>query len=452
LISVLGIIACRGTVRVTNSLVLAGGRFGIIGAMSLLAIGLNHHTAPVDVRERVAIDETRLSDALTALQQVDAVQEAAIVSTCNRTELYCGVANADPAPVIDWLLDYLDIEFDQLSPYLFHYLEDDAVRHLMRVCSGLDSMILGEPQILGQIKTAYRGASDVGTVGQALTPLFESAFSVAKQVRTDTDIGANPVSVAFAAVSLARQVFADLSKRTALLIGAGETVQLAARHLVAQNIGQIIIANRTVQRAADLASEVNGQAMALADIPDCLANADIIISSTGSQLPILGKGAVERAQKARRYDPLLVVDIAVPRDVEPQVSELENVYLYTVDDMKNVIEDNQRSRQVAADQAEAIIHGQVDQFMRRRRSLDANDTIRQYRTMVEQTKDFMLKKYSRQLKTGTPPEEVLEQFAHTLTNKLMHGPTARLRDAAEDGNQEMIEAAATLFDLNKKTP
>ncbi len=418
--------------------------------MSLIAIGLNHHTAPVDIRERVAIDETRLAEALTNLKDVENIHEAAIVSTCNRTEFYCGVLEADPAPIINWLQDYLQIDSDQISPYLFHYADDAAVQHLMRVCSGLDSMILGEPQILGQIKSAYRGASDAGTLGLHLTPLFESAFSVAKQVRTDTDIGANPVSVAFAAVSVAKQVFADLSQRTALLIGAGETIQLAARHLASQNIGRLIIANRTVQRAADLASEVNAQAMALADIPEHLASADIILSSTASQLPILGKGAVERAQKARRYEPVLIVDIAVPRDVEPQVSDLENVFLYTIDDMKNVIEDNQRSRALAAEQAESIISSQVELFMRRRRAMDAKETIREYRTTVEQTKDFMLKKYQRQLKAGSAPEEVLEQFAHTLTNKLMHGPSARLREAAEEGNHDLIDAAASLFDLRKK--
>lgn len=419
--------------------------------MSLLAIGLNHHTAPVNVRERVAIDETRLADALTNLRQVDTVHEAAIVSTCNRTELYCGLIDNNPAPVFHWLLDYLQIDSELLTPYLFHYRDDEAVRHLMRVCSGLDSMILGEPQILGQIKSAYRDAHEIGTIGQKLTPMFECAFSVAKQVRTNTAIGSNPVSVAFAAVSVAKQMFTDLSQRTVLLIGAGETIQLAAQHLAAQHIGSMIIANRTVQRAADLAAEVNGQAMALADIPDHLAQADIIVSSTASQLPILGKGAVERAQKVRRYEPVLIVDIAVPRDVEPQVAELENIFLYTVDDMKNVIEDNQRSRELAAEQAEAIILSQVDVFMRRRRAMDATNTIREYRNTVEQTKQFMLKKYQRQLKAGTPPEDVLEQFAHTLTNKLMHGPTANLRAAAEDGNLDLIDAAAELFDLNKKS-
>jgi len=420
--------------------------------MSLLAFGFNHHTAPIDIREKIAIGDARLPEALTTLQNVKEVREAAIVSTCNRTEFYCGLNDSNPAPVIDWMLDFLNVEQAQLSPYLFHYLDDEAVRHLMRVCSGLDSLILGEPQILGQIKTAYRDAAAVGTVGETLTPLFESAFSVAKQVRTDTDIGANPVSVAFAAVNLARQVFADLSQRTALLIGAGDTIQLAARHLVSQNIGQLIIANRTVQRAAALADDVNAHAMALADIPDCLSNADIIISATGSQLPILGKGAMEKAQKARRYEPALVVDIAVPRDVEPQVGDLDNVFLYTVDDMKNVIDDNRRTREVAAQQAEAIIHGHVELYMRRRRANNANHTIRLYRTSVDQTKEFMLQKYRRQLKAGAAPEDVLEQFAHSLTKKLMHSPTTRLRDAAEDGNNELLDAAAQLFDLDKKTP
>jgi len=420
--------------------------------MSLFAIGLNHHTAPVDVRERVAIGDARLEEALTTLKSVRAVDEAAIVSTCNRTEFYCGLTSTDPTPVVDWLTQFLNIDQGKITPYLFHYQDDAAVRHLMRVCSGLDSLILGEPQILGQIKTAYRDAAEIGAVGGTLTPLFESAFSVAKRVRTDTDIGANPVSVAFAAVSLGKQVFADLSMRTALLIGAGDTIQLAARHLTRQNIGTLIIANRTVQRAAALAEEVNGQAMALADIPDCLPQADIIISSTASQLPILGKGAIERAQKVRRYQPALIVDIAVPRDVEPQVGELDNVFLYTVDDMKNVIDENQRSREVAAEQAETIIHDAVDVFMRRRRSLNADQTIREYRTLVDQTKNFMLQKYRRQLKSGMPADEVLEHFAHSLTKKLMHTPTARMREAAEDGNQELIDAANQLFDLSKKTP
>ena len=298
--------------------------------MSLLALGLNHHTAPVDIRERAAIGDERLSDALLALKEVDAVNEAAIVSTCNRTEIYCGMVDSDAAPVIDWMHLYLQQPGLQLDPYLFRHANQDVVRHLMRVCSGLDSMVIGEPQILGQMKQAYRNASEAGTVGAELSPLFQSAFSVAKQVRTDTAIGQSPVSVAFAAVSLARQIFADFSRHNALLIGAGETIQLTARHLQSAGIKNITIANRSEKRAQSLANEVNGRTIALADIPDALVEADIIISSTGSPLPIVGKGMAGSALKARKYRPQLMVDIAVPRDIEAEVAELDGIFLYTV--------------------------------------------------------------------------------------------------------------------------
>jgi glutamyl-tRNA reductase len=415
--------------------------------MSLLALGLNHNTAPVDIRERAAIGGDRLSDALLTLRQVDTVGEAAIVSTCNRTEIYCGMHEHDARPVIDWMHRYLELQSSQFDPYLFQHADRDAVHHLMRVCSGLDSMILGEPQILGQIKQAYRDAAQAGTVGSELSPLFQTAFSVAKQVRTDTAIGASPVSVAFAAVSLARQIFADFSKHTALLIGAGDTIQLAARHLVGNGIGKMMIANRTVQRAANLADEVNGQALALADIPGALPEADIIISSTASQLPILGKGAVEQSLRERRYRPMLIVDIAVPRDVEPQVGELDNVFLYTVDDLSEVIEENLQSRRTAAEQAEEIVQNQVELFMRKLRALGASDTIRAYRQSMAEIQQTALAKSRRQLLAGQDADIILQQLAHSLTNKLMHTPTTRLREAAEQGNTELVDAAKTLFDL-----
>jgi len=415
--------------------------------MSLLALGLNHNTAPVDIRERAAIGEDRLSDALLTLRGIDAVDEAAIVSTCNRTEIYCDMREQGARPVIDWMHGYLELQHSHFDPYLFQHADRAAVHHLMRVCSGLDSMVLGEPQILGQIKQAYRDASEVGTVGSKLSPLFQTAFSVAKQVRTDTAIGSSPVSVAFAAVSLARQIFADFARHTALLIGAGDTIQLAARHLVGNGIGDMLIANRTVQRATGLAEEVNGRALALADIPTVLPEADIIISSTASPLPILGKGAVENALRARRYRPMLIVDIAVPRDVEPQVGEIDGVFLYTVDDLSEVIDENRQSRREAADQAEEIVRDQVDVFMRRIRALGANDTIRAYRAAVGDIQQAALEKCQRQLLAGGDPEAVLQQLAHSLTNKLMHTPTARLREAAEQGNDDLIDAAQTLFDL-----
>ena len=415
--------------------------------MSLLALGLNHHTAPVDIRERAAIGDERLSDALLALKEVDAVNEAAIVSTCNRTEIYCGMVDSDAAPVIDWMHLYLQQPGLQLDPYLFRHANQDVVRHLMRVCSGLDSMVIGEPQILGQMKQAYRNASEAGTVGAELSPLFQSAFSVAKQVRTDTAIGQSPVSVAFAAVSLARQIFADFSRHNALLIGAGETIQLTARHLQSASIKNITIANRSEKRAQSLANEVNGRTIALADIPDALVEADIIISSTGSPLPIVGKGMAGSALKARKYRPQLMVDIAVPRDIEAEVAELDGIFLYTVDDLTDVIDENRQSRNVAASEAEEIVNIQVKEFMSRIQAMGANTLIRAYRDKVSDIQSETLERSLKQLQAGRDPEIVMRHLAHTLGNKLMHTPTTRLREAAEVDDKALLAAARTLLDL-----
>ncbi|MFK8076061.1 MAG: glutamyl-tRNA reductase [Granulosicoccus sp.] len=417
--------------------------------MPILALGLNHHTAPVDIRERAAIAEGQLGEALHNLRQIDAVNEAAIVSTCNRTEIYCGMDTQDAKVVVDWMQSYFKLRDQGFEPYLFHHSDRDAVRHLMRVCSGLDSMILGEPQILGQIKSAYRDAYDHGALGSELSTLFQTAFSVAKQVRTDTAIGNSPVSVAFAAVSLARQIFADLTQQSALLIGAGETIQLAARHLKTAGIGSIRIANRTVERAAILAEEVDGEAIALSDIPTALPNADIIISSTASTLPILGKGAVQRALKERRFRSQLIVDIAVPRDVEAEVNDIDGVFLYTVDDLQAVIEENRQSRHDAAVEAEEIVSSQVDLFMRKLQSLEANDSIRAYRAKINTIKQTAVDKSLKQLQSGQNPEDVLQQLAHTLSNKVMHAPTTRMREAAEHGDSHLLDAARTLLDLPK---
>ena len=415
--------------------------------MSILALGLNHHTAPVDIRERAAIGEHQLGDALKALREVCSVKEAAIVSTCNRTEFYCGMHEQDIDAVLQWMHRYFELRDNGFQPYVFHHSERDAVRHLMRVCSGLDSMVLGEPQILGQIKRAYRDADEHGTLGNELTSLFQSAFSVAKKVRTDTAIGSSPISVAFAAVSLSRQIFADLSEQKALLIGAGETIQLAARHLKSAGIGGIMIANRTVSNAQTLADEVQGTAIGIKDIPDALPDADIIISSTGSTLPILGKGTVQKALRKRRYRSQLIVDIAVPRDVEAEVNDIDGVFLYTVDDLHAVIEENRQSRQEAAHEAEEIVTAQVELFMLKLQALGANDSIRAYRDKVELVKNTALEKSLKQLRGGQNAEEVLQQLAHTLSNKLMHAPTARMREAAQQGNTQLLDAARTVLDL-----
>lgn len=416
--------------------------------MALIALGINHKTAPVSIRERVAFSPEKLEEALRELTANGVASEAAILSTCNRTELVCTTpAEDDGSKIIDWFRHYHKLNPDELEPFLYVHPEGQAVQHLLRVACGLDSLILGEPQILGQIKTAYRTAVQAGTVGALLGKLFQYTFSVAKQIRSDTAIGSSPVSVAFAAVSLAKQIFSDFPQHTALLIGAGETIELAARHLHENGIGRMIIANRTVEKAHTLAKEFNGFAIALTEIGSHLAEADIVISSTGSSLPILGKGAVERAVKARRHKPILMVDIAVPRDIEPECSELDDVYLYTVDDLQEIIEEGLRTRQEAARQAEEIIETQVSHFMGWLRSLQVVDTIRAYREHAETMRDAELDKAKRMLARGESPEEVLQWLARGLTNKLIHAPSAHMRQAGFDGRFELIDAAQELFDI-----
>ena len=416
--------------------------------MTLLALGLNHRTAPVDIRERVAFAPETVPEALQQLTHCGVVKEAAILSTCNRTEVYCGLDSGDLATVVEWFRNFHHLSAQQVDPYLYTHPDGDAVRHILRVASGLDSLVLGEPQILGQIKQAYGTAQQAGTIGQLLNKLFQHPFSVAKQVRTDTAIGASPVSVAFAAVSLAKQIFSDLSRHTALLIGAGETVELVARHLHENGVGRIIIANRTVERAHNLAQEFGGYAIGLPEIPSHLPEADIVISSTASPLPILGKGAVESAIKARKHRPVLMVDIAVPRDIEPEVAGLDDVYLYTVDDLSEIIQENLQSRQQAAEQAEEIIDSQVCHFMGWLNSLEAVDTIRDFRWSAEQIRDHVLQQCQRHLAAGKDPQLVLEEMARLLTNKLLHAPTAQLNRAGFEGRAELLQAARELYNLN----
>ncbi len=415
--------------------------------MSILAFGINHKTAPVDIRERVAFEPGQISHALRDLVAQPAVNEAAIISTCNRTELYCGLENNDLNMVTNWLRAYHKLGERDIQPYVYAHPDHDAVRHLLRVASGLDSMVLGEPQILGQMKDAYMAANQAGTLGGSLDRLFQHTFAVAKQVRTDTQIGASPVSVAFAAVSLSKQIFSDLSEHTALLIGAGETVELAARHLHESGIGRMIIANRTIERAHNLASEFNAYAISLPDIPGHLAEADIVISSTASPLPILGKGSVESALKVRKHRPILMIDIAVPRDIETEVGELDDVYLYTVDDMQEIIQEGLKSRQEAAEQAEEIIDTQVSHFMAWLQSLSAVSTIRAVREKAETNRDAELEAAMALLASGKDPEQVLQQFAHRLTNKLIHTPSVQLKQAGYDGRQEIFDAVRTIFDI-----
>lgn len=416
--------------------------------MPLLALGINHKTAPVDLREKVSFSPDALPLALRDLTERPRVSEAAIVSTCNRTEIVCTVEDGVAADtVVDWFHHYHQIPREQLEPYVYTHPDQFAVRHLLRVACGLDSMILGEPQILGQLKTAYLTAVEAGTVGTLLGRLFQHTFAVAKQVRTDTAIGSSPVSVAFAAVSLAKQFFTKLSDHTVLLIGAGETIELAARHLRENGIGRIMIANRTVEKAHALAQEFDGFGIGLNELSAHLPEADLVIASTASQLPILGKGTIERAIKARKRKPILMIDIAVPRDIEPEAGELEDVYLYTVDDLHDIIAEGLRSRQEAALQAEEMIDAQVQQFMGWLRSLDAVATIRAYREQAEALRDIELEKAKRMISRGVSPDEALSQLARALTNKLIHHPTAEMRQAGFEGRSEILDAARVLFDL-----
>ncbi len=418
--------------------------------MSLLTLGLNHKTTPLSVRERLTFGPDIIVGALRSLTERLGVEEAVIISTCNRTELYCELAGVEQEEISQWLADFHGLEMETIVPYLYSHEERACVQHLLRVASGLDSMVLGEPQILGQVKAAYQTASAAGVTGKLLGRLFQHTFSVAKQVRTDTAIGCSPVSVAFAAVSLARQIFSDLSRQTALLIGAGETIELAARHLHQHGIGRIIVANRTLERAHLLANQFDGYAIALTEITTHLPEADIIISSTASPLPVLGKGAVESALKKRKHQPMFMVDIAVPRDIEEEVSSLDDVYLYTVDDLDEVIQENLRSRQEAAEQAKEIIDLHVEEFMGWLRSLDAVGMIQDYRRQATQVRNEVLEHALRQLQNGKSPKEAMNFLAHTLTNKLLHTPSTQLRQAGTEGDQELIKAANTLLQIKER--
>ncbi|MGF1644714.1 MAG: glutamyl-tRNA reductase [Thiotrichales bacterium] len=417
--------------------------------MSLLTLGINHVTAPVEVRERVTFASEHLPATLAQLLELPGVDEVSVLSTCNRTEVLCWQqGQSGELQLPEWLSRRHRFDPDHLRPYLYLYRDSEAVRHTLRVACGLDSMVLGEPQILGQLKAAYQHALENHSLGRYLSRLFQHTFAAAKQVRTETAIGSSPVSVAFAAVRLAEQIFGDLQPYTALLIGAGETIELAARHLIRKKIGRMIIANRTLERAEMLAEQFGANALALPDLPDVLPQADIVISSTASPLPILGKGMVERALKARKRRPIFMVDIAVPRDIEPEVGNLDDIYLYTVDNLHDVIQENLESRREAARQAEELIDVQVESFMCWLESQDAVHTIRAYRDKGAATRDRVLREARRQLQIGKPAEDVMHYLANTLTNKLLHDATSALNEAARGGRHELLEAAKEIFKLN----
>lgn len=416
--------------------------------MRLLALGINHQTAPLELRERAVFDPDQLAGALHDVKERGIAGEATILSTCNRTELYCRTENDDGSDIVEWLCRYRQLSVDEIRASLYKYPDQDAVKHAFRVAAGLDSMVLGEPQILGQMKEAFATAHKAGVTGKLLNRLFQQTFAVAKQVRTDTAIGASPVSVASASVLLARRLYSDLAQQTVLLVGAGNTIELCARHLKEHGIGHLIVANRTLERARLLADELGAEAISLAEMPTRLADADIVISSTASQLPILGKGAVESALKVRRRRPMLLVDLAVPRDIEPEVSEMGDVYLYAIDDLKDIVQENVQSRVAAAREAEKIIDTRVVDFMRWLKALDAVPTIRALRENADAIREAELRRAQQRLARGEDPAKVIEQLARALTNKFTHAPSDTLRRADHDGNDELAAAARRLFNLD----
>jgi glutamyl-tRNA reductase len=414
--------------------------------MSLKVLGVNHRSAPVEIREKLAFNPDRLPGALRELVQLPQVDEMLIVSTCNRTEFYSRCAERGLVEVRDWLNQHHHLG-DRANGCLYELENQLAVSHTFTVACGLDSAVLGEPQILGQMKEAYRIATEAGSTGPLLHSLFQQAFSVAKLVRTDTEIGASAVSVAYAAVNLARQIFADFSQHTALLVGAGETIELVAQHLTGRNIGRIVIANRSIERARRLAQEYKGFAIALDEIPNHLAQADMLICSTAAPDALITRPMVEAALKARRRKPIFIVDLAVPRDVEASVGELDDVYLYTVDDLQGVVDDNIKAREEAAAHARRIIDVEVIRFAQTLKTRDAAPTIRSVRSRAEDIRIAVSEQAQRMLESGRSPAEVMDFLSKTLTNKLLHLPSVSMRRAGEEGDQELLTAARRLFGL-----
>jgi glutamyl-tRNA reductase len=397
--------------------------------MAVNILGLNHRTAPVALREKVAFTEDRLVAALGALRREQGVAEVLILSTCNRTEVYWA-GSASGNELSEWLVRHHDAALD-LASSLYVHQEQQAVEHAFNVASGLDSMVLGETQILGQLKDAYRVAQESGSTGPHLNKLFQAAFATAKRIRTETLIGANSVSLASATVSLARRVYADLSAHTALMIGAGDMIALTARHFATAGVKRMVIANRTLSRAQTLAEELKGHAVDLQNLDQELAEADIVISCTASPTALITKAATAAALRARRRRPIFMVDLAVPRDIEPEVAELEDIYLFSIDDLQQLVEEHRQQREVAAGGARRLIGEEVARFLGEVRAKEAGPAIRALRQQADAIRQQTLQAAQRMLSTGKSPEEALEYLANTLTRRLLHAPTQALRQASE---------------------
>jgi glutamyl-tRNA reductase len=414
--------------------------------MQLFAFGMNHHTAPLAVREQVTFHAENLEAALRDLVAHESVREAAIISTCNRTEVYC--STHEPIRAIDWLARFHHLKAPVLEPFLYTLPRERAVTHAFRVASGLDSMVIGEPQILGQMKDAVKSAEHAGTLGTVLHKLFQSTFSVAKEVRTQTDIGASSVSMAAAAIKVAERIYPSIAEQKILFVGAGEMIELCSTHFAAKQPREMTFANRSIERGEQLASRFQGRVITLNDLPEQLALHDIVVTCTASTLPILGKGMIERALKARRHRPILMIDLAVPRDVEAEVAELDDVFLYSVDDLGKIVQEGLDTRHAAVAQAEAIINANVHAFMHWLENRELVPTIRALRDQVERMRRHELERAARMLAKGDDPEKVLEQLSYSLTNKFLHAPTHALNSAQAQDRDVLVAALTRLYEIN----
>ena len=411
-----------------------------------MVLGISHQTATVDIREKLIFDVAAGVRAASWLVQEGIVTEAVLVSTCNRTELYCeGEPDRDPLRLI---IGHLGQSYDKIEPFLYQYFDLAAVTHLMRVAVGLDSMVLGEGEILGQLKRAYAGAMEGGSVGKHLGRLFQTTFSVSKEARTNTGIGINPVSVAYAAAKLSRHIFADLSSVAVLFVGAGDLIRTMARHLVGMGVGKVMVANRSLANRQRLAEELQAESFGLEKIPEHLAKADIVITGTASGLPLLGKGMVETALRQRKRKPMFMVDLSVPRNIEVEVGELEDVYLYCIDDLQGIVAENKRCRQDAMEEAECIIHDAASQFMSWLQAQDSFRILCLFRRKFEEIRDQLLQESIRKLQLGEDPEGVLKRLAYHLTNRYLHEPTRRLREAGLEQEAAILTLTRDLFELN----
>lgn len=413
--------------------------------MPLFTIGISHHTAPIEIREQVAITRTDYSSRVRELCALPGVEEVVIVGTCNRTEIYCLSSSSGKNDLLDWLHQANGLAVGALDEYFYFHEGESAVRHLIRVASGLDSLVLGENQILGQLKEAWQKAQEADSMGKVLDRLFQHTFAAAKAIRNSSGINDRPVSVAYTAVVLARQIFGDLSTQTVVLVGAGEMIQLCGRHLREQGIARLFIVNRSKDKADELAAELGATARTLDQLDEALPDADILISSTASSAPIINKNDIKTALNKRRHRPMFLVDIALPRDIDPQVSSLKDVYLYTIDDLRQVVDENMHHRTEAAKSALADVDTSVGNFMRWLYGIRAARSLKRLRQLSHANESDLTEKALRKLGAGHAPAEVLQQLASTLTNRILHMPSKRLREAAENRNYEILKAADWIF-------